>query len=104
VASDYQNNLAAASMSFPVSSDAVFLGRGAKPPNKAQNSPASASAINFPSSTEYSKLSDLVYVISNTQGTLSELLTNCSDFTLPLMESVFDILHNFKSFCSLLNA
>lgn len=29
----------------------VFLGRGAKPPKKPQNSPVSASAINLPSST-----------------------------------------------------
>jgi len=32
------------------------------------------------------------------------LLTNRCNFALPLMESIFDILHNFKSFCSLLNA
>jgi hypothetical protein len=32
------------------------------------------------------------------------LLTNRCNFTLPLMESIFDILHDFKSFCSLLNA
>ena len=70
VVSNYHNNLTEASTSSPVSSDAVFLGRGAKPPNKAQNSPASASAINFPSSTEDWKLSDIVNVISNTQGNI----------------------------------
>jgi len=32
------------------SSPAVFLGRGANPPKKPQNSPVSGSAINFPSS------------------------------------------------------
>jgi len=31
-------------------------------------------------------------------------LTNRCNFTFSLMESIFDILHNFKSFCSLLNA
>jgi len=45
----YHINLMAISLSS-LSSEGVFLGRGAKPPNKAQKSPASASAINFPSS------------------------------------------------------
>jgi hypothetical protein len=45
----YHINLMAISLSS-LSFEGVFLERGAKPPNKAQNSPASASAINFPSS------------------------------------------------------
>ena len=47
---NYQNSLVERETSVLSSSLAVFLGSGAKPPKKPQNSPVSASAINFPSS------------------------------------------------------
>jgi hypothetical protein len=46
----YQSNLEVEAESFPLSSENGFLGKGANPPKRAQNSPASTSAINFPSS------------------------------------------------------
>jgi hypothetical protein len=46
----YQSNFEVKEESFPLRSENVFLGRGANPPKRPQNSPASASAINFPSS------------------------------------------------------
>lgn len=47
---NYQNNFAGEASSITTSSEAVFRGRGAKPPKKPQNSPASTSAIILPSS------------------------------------------------------
>jgi len=47
----YQKSLGGpGSAAFLTPSLAVFLGNGAKPPKNPQNSPAPASAINFPSS------------------------------------------------------
>jgi hypothetical protein len=46
----YQSSFGGKAVSTPLSSAKVFLGRGANPPKRPQNSPASASAINFPSS------------------------------------------------------
>jgi len=46
----YQSNFEVEAESLPLSSENGFLGKGANPPKRAQNSPASTSAINFPSS------------------------------------------------------
>ena len=48
----YQSSFEGKASSFPSGSENVFFGRGANPPKRPQNSPASASAINFPSSVE----------------------------------------------------
>ena len=87
------------------SSEEDFFGSGAKPPKNPQNSPVSASAINFPSSAVKKKIS--IKHSSTTQlwkTPISGIVTDSCYFTFSIMISIFNVLNNFQSFSPLLNA